>query len=53
MEDDGREESGGQSDHLRLELKLWEKNFETENGRKPDRADIKRNPEIGAQELLV
>lgn len=37
-----------QSDILRLQLKAWEKSFAAANqGRKAERDDIKRHPEIG------
>lgn len=33
---------------LKQELKVWEKDFAATNeGRKPSREDIKKNPEIG------
>lgn len=38
---------------LRLELKEWEREFaESNDGRKPGREDIKKNPTIGKHLLL-
>jgi hypothetical protein len=37
-------------DILRSEIKSWESSFQTEHGRKPARADIKRDAAIGEQQ---
>lgn len=39
-------------DQLRVELKTWEKNFVADNGRKPEREDIKSNAAIAAKYKL-
>lgn len=41
-------------DILRLELKVWEKEFATAHeGRRASREDIKQNPEIGIASLSL
>ncbi len=48
MEDQEREVLTEKSTALRVELKIWEKKFESaNNGKKASRDDIKKNPEIG------
>jgi len=48
MNDQDKEELSKQSDTLRIELKIWEKEFAVANGgRKASRDDIKQNSEIG------
>lgn len=48
MKEEEREELSKRSNSLRLELKLWEKDFASSNtGKKASRDDIKKNPEIG------
>lgn len=48
MDDQEREDLTQQSNRLRVELKVWEKDFSTaNNGNKASREDIKNNPEIG------
>lgn len=48
MEDAEREKISQQSIALRQELKAWENQFAAaNNGKKPSREDIKKNPEIG------
>lgn len=40
-------ENGNSIEVLRIEIKTYEKNFLDTNGRKPERADIKRDAAIG------
>jgi DNA replication regulator SLD2 len=48
MEDKEREALTEKSNTLRIELKIWEKEFASaNNGSKASRNDIKKNPEIG------
>jgi DNA replication regulator SLD2 len=48
MEDKEREALTEKSNTLRVELKIWEKEFASaNNGSKASRDDIKKNPEIG------
>jgi DNA replication regulator SLD2 len=48
MKEYERAELQERSNSLRLELKLWEKNFASaNNGQKASRDDIKKNPDIG------
>jgi len=48
MNEEEREEWTKRSNTLRLELKVWEKEFAAANeGQKASRDDIKKNPEIG------
>jgi hypothetical protein len=48
MEGQEREALTEKSNALRVELKIWEKEFASVNeGRKALRDDIKKNPEIG------
>ena len=48
MKDEEREEISKRSNSLRLELKIWEKEFAlANNGQKASRDDIKKNHEIG------
>jgi hypothetical protein len=48
MKEEEREELSKRSNSLRLELKVWEKEFASaNNGQKASRDDIKKNPEIG------
>ena len=43
-----KDELSAQSNNLRAELKVWEKQFSTANGgKKASRGDIKNNPDIG------
>jgi len=54
MKDEEREELSKRSNALRLELKIWEKDFASaNNGKKASRDDIKNNPEIGMPLVLV
>lgn len=32
---------------VKTELKTWERQFKSKNGREPTKADIKANPDIG------
>jgi hypothetical protein len=49
MDDQARAAYEDQSVQLRAELKQWEGEWATANaGKKPGRADIKQNPDIGA-----
>jgi DNA replication regulator SLD2 len=48
MEVQEREELTERSNTLRVELKIWEKNFAAaNNGKKASRDDIKKHPDIG------
>lgn len=48
MGDKEREALTEKSNALRVELKIWEKNFASVNdGKKASRDDIKKNPDIG------
>ena len=48
MEEQEREALTQKSNALRVELKIWEKTFESANdGKKASRDDIKKNPDIG------
>lgn len=48
MEAEERNRLLERSNALRLELKIWERDFAAENsGRKAGRDDIKQNPSIG------
>jgi hypothetical protein len=48
MEVQEREALTEKSNALRVELKIWEKEFASVNeGKKASRDDIKKNPEIG------
>jgi DNA replication regulator SLD2 len=48
MEAQEREELTERSNSLRVELKIWEKNFAAaNNGKKASRDDIKKHPDIG------
>jgi DNA replication regulator SLD2 len=48
MEVQEREALTEKSNALRVELKIWEKEFASANeGKKASRDDIKKNPEIG------
>jgi hypothetical protein len=48
MEDKERDTLTEKSTALRVELKIWEKNFaSSNNGVKASRDDIKKNPDIG------
>ena len=48
MKEEEREELSKRSNALRLELKVWEKQFASaNNGEKASRSDIKENPDIG------
>ncbi|PMD42498.1 hypothetical protein L207DRAFT_486072 [Hyaloscypha variabilis F] len=50
MEDQEREVLTEKSNALRVELKIWEKKFESaNNGKKASRDDIKKNPEIAGK----
>jgi DNA replication regulator SLD2 len=49
MEDKEREALTEKLNALRVELKIWERNFASaNNGVKASRDDIKKNPDIGA-----
>lgn len=49
-----KEKVTAQSNIIRGELKIWEKQFAAENqGRKASREDIKHNPEIGKCPTVV
>jgi DNA replication regulator SLD2 len=48
MQDKEHEELTEKSNALRIELKVWEKNFAAaNNGQKASRDDIKKHPDIG------
>ena len=48
MEAEEREKLLERSNALRIELKIWEKDFAaSKNGQKASRDDIKKHPEIG------
>ena len=48
MEDKEKEALTEKSNALRVELKIWEKEFASaNNGSKASRDDIKKNPDIG------
>lgn len=48
MEGEARAQYEGKSQALRLELKQWENDWvKTHEGKKPGRADIKANEDIG------
>lgn len=50
MNEEERAELSRRSNALRLELKVWEKEFaSSNNGQKASRDDIKKNPEIGME----
>jgi DNA replication regulator SLD2 len=53
MEAQEREALTDKSNALRVELKIWEKEFAFANdGKKASRDDIKKNPEIGTSPPL-
>jgi len=48
MDEVEREELNARSNHLKGELKAWEREFASaNNGKKASREDIKNNPDIG------
>lgn len=48
-----RDEAANQAANLRLELKVWEKDFaSSHDGKKAGREDIKQNPVIGKSSYL-
>jgi hypothetical protein len=53
MDDEERKIWVERSKVLRADLKVWEKEFQSQNeGRKASREDIKKNPEIGMHTML-
>jgi hypothetical protein len=53
MDDQAKADYERKSQNLRLELKQWENGWvKTHDGKKPGRADIKANEDIGTMRIL-